>query len=432
MASPYNASLLPRTHFRAPRVPFDFRSVVLAILAYLVWWSGDALLSGIFDRKSVTGAFLECLHELFEGLPYIGPGVDVVLQGVFRLDTADAVRDYTFWHKLVGGVWWIGLWSFATLAIARVAALRISRDEGLSIGEAVRFAFRNWTSLLFVPLIVGGIIGLFALCNALAGLMLSIPVIGQVLAIVLLPLAALSTLLILLVALGGVFGFPLIGAAAAWEVNGSLDAVSRAFSYVFARPLQYFWSYFLVFLFTGIVLLLGHWFIWTLTRTVDMGTIPDRVAIFTAAPAQDLTNDRYENMNPDDKARMAELSSLTGYRTGGRAPAVRPFLMDIRAVPKIGWDYFLTGFMWWLVLNISWLAFFGYATFYLIGASASIYADLREDVDGTEEDEIWLENPDIDLDEMAKGGPAEEAKAADVGQTPPGDVVSGDESHPST
>ena len=45
-------------------------------------------------------------------------------------------------------------------------------------------------------------------------------------------------------------GLPLVGAAAAWERNGSLDAISRAFSYIFARPLQFFWNYFLILLFT--------------------------------------------------------------------------------------------------------------------------------------------------------------------------------------
>ena len=39
------------------------------------------------------------------------------------------------------------------------------------------------------------------------------------------PLAVISTLIIVLIAIGGIVGMPLVAAAAAWERNGSLDAI---------------------------------------------------------------------------------------------------------------------------------------------------------------------------------------------------------------
>ena len=169
MANPYNPSLMPRTYFRAPRVPFDFRAVLFAALGYLVWWAGDAALSGIFDKQSVSSAFLVWLYRLFEGIPYLGGGLRLALSGVFHMDVGNAMTGgYTFWHELVGGLWFVGVWSFVTLGVARIVALRIARDEGLSIGETIRFSLKNWTSLLFVPLIIGGLIALFVGCNALA------------------------------------------------------------------------------------------------------------------------------------------------------------------------------------------------------------------------------------------------------------------------
>jgi len=159
MANPYNPSLMPRTYFRAPRVPFDFRAVLFAALGYLVWWAGDAALSGIFDKQSVSSAFLVWLYRLFEGIPYLGGGLRLALSGVFHMDVGNAMTGgYTFWHELVGGLWFVGVWSFVTLGVARIVALRIARDEGLSIGETIRFSLKNWTSLLFVPLIIGGLI----------------------------------------------------------------------------------------------------------------------------------------------------------------------------------------------------------------------------------------------------------------------------------
>jgi hypothetical protein len=409
MANPYNPSLLPRTHFRAPRVPFDFRAVVFAALGYLVWWAGDALWSGIFDKASVSGSFLAWLNGLLRGIPYLGAGVETTLATVFHMDTYDAGKGgYTFWHDLLGGAWFVGVWTFVTLGVARIAALRIARDEGLSLGAAFRFALKNWTTLLFVPLIVGGIIGLFVGCNALAGLVLSIPYVGQLFSIILIPLAAISTLLILLVALGGLVGFPLIGAAAAWEVNGSLDAVSRAFSYVFARPLQYFWNYFLIFLFTGVIILVGQWFTHTLTHTVDFGVLRDNLSMTTVTPDTEQLKDYVET----ERAQYDSLKDATGYIPGQPAPHGQPFAKDIQTITKVSWGDWLTTLMWWLTLNVIWIVFFGYAVFYLIGASASVYADLREDVDGTEEDEIWVEEDDADLDALAEGGPAEEAPAA--------------------
>ena len=417
MANPYNPSLMPRTYFRAPRVPFDFRAVLFAALGYLVWWAGDAALSGIFDKQSVSSAFLVWLYRLFEGVPYLGGGLRLALSGVFHMDVGNAMTGgYTFWHELVGGLWFVGVWSFVTLGVARIVALRIARDEGLSIGETIRFSLKNWTSLLFVPLIIGGLIALFVGCNALAGVLMSIPAVGQILAIILIPLAAISTLLILLIALGGLVGFPLIGAAAAWEVNGSLDAVSRAFSYVFARPLQYFWNYFLIFLFVGVILLVGNWFTHTLTHSVDLGVWRTSLSVMTAAEGPDSAS--WADFSNEEKSQVNDLKDLTKYDPSAKAPYTEPFARDIRSITKASWNDWITTLVWWVVLNLAWLIFFGYAVFYLIGASASVYADLREDVDGTEEDEIWVAEDDADLDALAEGGAAEEAAAATGPETP--------------
>ena len=65
--------------------------------------------------------------------------------------------------------------------------------------------------------IIVGAMAFFYLCNAFAGVVTSIPLAGGVLGLIFVPLVVISTLLILLIGLGGVFGLPLIGAAAAWE-----------------------------------------------------------------------------------------------------------------------------------------------------------------------------------------------------------------------
>ena len=83
---------------------------------------------------------------------------------------------------------------------------------------------------------------------------------GPVLFIVLFPLVILSSLIILLIAVGGVLGLLMMVAAVSTEKNGTLDAISRAFSYIYSRPLQFFFYYFLVFLLAYIIVLVGAGF----------------------------------------------------------------------------------------------------------------------------------------------------------------------------
>ena len=419
MAEHFTPGLMPRTYFRAPRVPFDLRALGLAILGFLVWWSGDLLISKIADKPSLSGAFLDRLAALFQDLPYIGHEIRALVSRVFRVDLAR--QDYSFWHVLFGGAWFLGVWAFFSLGICRITALRIARDEGLSFGKALKFSWKHWPSLLWVPLIVAGAIGIFAGLNALGGLALSIPFVGQLLSVVILPLAAVSTLAILLVALGGIIGMPLISAASAWECNGSLDAVSRTFSYVFARPLQYFWNFFLIFLFTGVILLIGQWFTFTLVETVDIGVLPDNLEVLTAAPEQSQSNEQYKGYDSETKRLVQDLAENTGYRSGSSAPSIMPFARDIQAVAHADWSHKLTAFVWWVLLNLTWVGFTGFALFYLLGGATSVYADLRADVDGTEEDEIYDEEEEDDLDRLAADGPAVEADAAKAPEAPKSD-----------
>ncbi len=417
MAEQFDPGILPRTYFRAPRVPFDFRALALAILGFLVYWAGGLLLSRIFwpanlpDGASydVPGAFLMWAFQLFRGIPYIGGSIAELLTGALRMDPGTNLDAYGFWEIFFGGVWFIGVWSFFALGIHRITTMRIARDEGLSIGEALRFSARNWVTLLLAPVIVGGVIGLFYACNMLAGLALSIPGLGGILALILVPLAFISTLLILLVGLGGVFGLPLIGAAAAWECNGSLDAISRAFSYLFARPLQYFWNFFLIFLFTGVILLVGSWFTFTFAKSIDAGVLSEQQMLLIDPPPKLVQEDSDYGELSGSSLELYKALEIEGRDRD--APFLAPPAMNIKAVGAVDWAYKLNALVFWFFFNFIWLGVSGYALYWLIGASSSVYADLRADVDGTDEDEVYVEEEDQDLDIVAEGGPAEEAAA---------------------
>ncbi len=390
MAETVDTGLLPRTYFKAPRVPFDFRGVALAILGYLVFWAGGLLLSEIFGKQDVPGAFLLAAQSLFAGIPFIGDVIGRFLHDVFQVHATN-LDDYTFWHQLVGGVWFFLVWSFFGQAVHRIVSLRIARDEGLSLVEALKFAAKNWLTVLIAPVIVGLAMAFFYFCNTAGGAVVSIPVLGEVLGLVIIPLQVISTLLLLLIGLGGIFGLPLIGAAAAWERNGSLDAISRAFSYVFARPLQFFWNYFLIFLFIGVILLVGSWFIGTLSASSDLGIWNKDLSMAAGPP---MTPEQERSLSNEDQQHYATLREST--------KRVVPPARSFQAVLHAPWTQIVNVFMYWVFYNLIWLGIFGYALYWFLGASTCVYADLRADVDGTEEDEIYLEEEEEDFDAFSE------------------------------
>ncbi len=158
---------------------------------------------------------------------------------------------------IVTGIWFLLVLSIFGGAICRVVALRIARDESAGVKEALRFAMSNLRSYVQIPLVLGVAIFIFWGCNWVAGVVIGIPFLGPIAFIVLYPLAILSGLIVLLIAVGGLLGLYMMVAAVSTEKNGTLDAISRAFSYIYTRPLQFFFYYFLIFLLASIIVLIG-------------------------------------------------------------------------------------------------------------------------------------------------------------------------------
>ena len=399
MAETSDVGLLPRTYFKMPRVPFDFRALALAIAGYLVYMGGGWVISRLATANKVDlpGAFLGWFVGLFRGFP-LGPELGEFFDNIYGISGGANTLEI-----VVGGVWFFAVWSFFGLAIRRIISLRIARDEGLSLREAVGFAFKNWVTMLLAPVIIGLAAGLFWLCNMLAGLLMSIPVLGAILSILLVPLTVLSTLLLLLIVVGGVFGFPLVGAAAAWERNGSLDAISRAFTYVFARPLQYWLNFFLILTFTAIIIFVGNGFVLALTRSVDAGVVSEQLSVTIDAPPRGgvVGESDWSELSEDAQKKAITYEEKSGYTgraslegRGDRASKAKPFALNWDTVYFAPFMQKLPVFMFWVFLNLIVIGVSGFAIMWFLGASSCLYADLRADVDGTEEDEIHTDEDD--------------------------------------
>jgi hypothetical protein len=204
---------------------------------------------------------------------------------------------------------------------------------------------------------------------------MSVPLLGSsILALVLVPLVLISSILIILALLGGILGLPLMWAGIAVEQNGALEALSRSFSYLFARPFRFLFSYFLLFVIMTVLLLAGGFFEDTVKTTLQVGVVREALddAISKDPGTVDVLKDEY----------------LDSERVTREAEGIK----NIRNIRNSSWWDWL-GFFWmWALLNLFLLGFKGYALYFFLGGTTSLYLQLRHDVDGTAEEEIYPES----------------------------------------
>ena len=181
-----------------------------------------------------------------------------------------------YYHPLYGVIffaWFLLIWSLFGGAISRIAAVHVARDEKISVRQALRFSISKVLSFLFAPLIPLLIILVIGVVVSATGwVLLHIPYVGPILMGLVFFLALLAGFIMTLVALGTVGGFNLMFPTVAVEGSDSFDAISRSFSYVFARPWRMLFytvvaiaygalTYLFVRLFIYVMLLMTHFFV---------------------------------------------------------------------------------------------------------------------------------------------------------------------------
>ncbi len=203
------------------------------------------------------------------GFDFFGrTGVFASLYRLLWLGPIWAFSQHTLYASL------LAIWSLAVLAIfggavARSAAVQVARDEKISLRSALRFSSGKFVSFLSAPLIPVIVIVLLGLVAALAALAMSliglIPGLGWLADIglgLLVPIALVAGVLIALTFIGLIGGVSLMYPTIAAEGTDSFDAISRSFSYLFARPWRLAW-YAVVALVYGVVTFLAvRLFLW--------------------------------------------------------------------------------------------------------------------------------------------------------------------------
>jgi len=126
--------------------------------------------------------------------------------------------------------------SVAGGAICRIAALQFAQGEKPGLTESVHFSTKRFSSLFTAPLAPVGIIVFIGAFVFILGLIGNIPRVGELIVAISIPMALVAGALIAVILVGAIAGFNLMFPAIAYDGSDCFDAISRSFSYVYARP----------------------------------------------------------------------------------------------------------------------------------------------------------------------------------------------------
>ena len=302
-----------------------------------------------------TIAFPAIFGQMTTAAP-ASPAVDVPLSFVepFRRMFNPTLTWGKLFYLIVGGVWTCAVWSIFGGAIMRTAAVRLGRDERVGIRQALEFSIKRFPSFFAAPMLPVVGIALMAIPLIAMGWLMKLNF--GVLVAGILWLGVLGTgFLMAILAIGVVFGWPLMWATISTEGTDAFDALSRSYAYTFQRPLHYLFygfvaavlgtlGWLLAWGFSEAVVQLSYW-------GVSWGTGGDRlveVRNLIGGPAPDGTS---------------------GVLWSG-SQMIRFFIGLVRSVAS------------------------GYGYSFFFCALSSVYLLLRLNADGEEMDDVYLETDD--------------------------------------
>jgi hypothetical protein len=290
---------------------------------------------------------------------------------------------------IILGLYMLVIWAIFGGAIARIAAVQVARDEKISFRQALSFSTAKFLSFVSAPIIPVAIILVVGAVVWLGAVVLfNIPWIGPILGGALFFLALAAGFVMTLVLIGLLGGFNLMYPTIAVEGSDSFDAISRSFSYLFARPWRLvFYSivagvygticYVFVRYFIMLMLSLTHHFAgWGVFVRAE-----NRAPLWSVLWPDVMTNGRLVYS-------IDHLTLNSGQDIGASLLAL------------------------WIYLTIAVLAAFAMSFYF--SANTVIYILMRHEVDATEMDDVYLEQTDEEFTEstMVSGTSPAPAPAA--------------------
>lgn len=267
---------------------------------------------------------------------------------------------------LLCGLWSLAIWAFFGGAITRIAAVELACDERVGWAPALRFACSKWLSYFGGPLFPAVGIALIGIPAFLMGLLMLAGGVGIVIAAVVWPLLMAAGLLMAVLLLGLIFGWPLMWPTISAEGTDSFDALSRSYNYLFRRPLHY--------LFYAIVAALLGALGWLLVKAFAGGVI----GLTYWAASWGCGTEQIAAVLPGSESPLTTVGAAGAW-------LIHLWTVCVKLL-AVGFVY---GYFW--------------------TASTAIYFLLRRDEDQTEMDEVYL---DEDASEPSAGVPPLETDEA--------------------
>lgn len=447
--------------FDGLKVPFDVNAILLAAMAVVAFYAGVWAIELLAEMKE---------HDQL--LPAIGFTIASKALGAatwarfvhaFDLEVPKVTVRAFEWLAVLS--WGSVVWAFFSGAICRIAAMKIAREEGLEIKDALKFAASKFVPNLLSIVFVVAIVGFFyVVCNAtIAGGVGRIPYVGELLVAVLYFLVLLSSFFIVFAGVLGVLGFNLAAAAIATEASDTFDGVSRAWNYILARPWQVILTYALTFTYMGIFCFCGHLFEKVAAKSLSVGwwgmghnsqiveadketadslgniAIKQRIALPGKAEFlyhrlvlddktfNDRDGDRDVLYYPQYEADGHPIYNISNNKELEATPAeiqAKPERAHrLNVWPALPWSMKAASGIIWFWLALAKLIIWGYLASYFLCAMTKVYFLLRKDVEGDDYTEINLEEEDEDDEAFDYGEPGKAAGKPEEKKSLP--IVSG-------
>jgi len=246
------------------------------------------------------------------------------------------------------------IWSIIGGAITRSAALEFARDEKIGFKESLSFASKKFWSYFWSPITPALGVLFFSACNILGGLLGQVKYIGEIAVAIGFPLAIISGFLIIFIGIIGIIGFFLMFPAISAEGSDAFDAMSRAYSYVISKP-KHFISLFLGIIICGTIFAV----LISLVACLVM-----QVSFYTVGFGMGQKFESIREVISGGEATMASLGLLSMKFTA-------LMLMIYMALVKVAVGSLVVGFAG--------------------SASTIAYFLLRKDVDGTDINDVYIE-----------------------------------------
>jgi hypothetical protein len=285
------------------------------------------------------------LHEIAARLP--GSAADVARLASVPFRPTASLRERGGALARIG--WFVLVWSIFGTAIVRHTALRLVGEEAPGLFAATWFGSQKWlpafNSVLFV--LVG--IAAVSVPAVLLGLAMRTDW-GLAAAGVVWPVVLAGSVVLAILAVGLLAGWPLMVAAVGVERGDSFQAISTAFSYLYQRPLHYAF-------YAAIAALVA---VPAAAAAAVFADATGTLALWAAS----------FGMGPERTADVA--AAIEGSGPAAAAWGARALAFWTRGIETL-------------------LASFGWGYAWAIATAA--YMLLRQDVDGTELDEVVLDEP---------------------------------------